>query len=130
MDPLSRRGRGRDSRGGFSGDSFSGRRGREGREGRGGRGGIGGRGDRGGRGGRRGRESRETQEDGGRGGRGHGICRSLQQTGHCRFGAECSYSHDLSDLNVEDTLEQKARADYNSWKRLIKNLPKTNDIRT
>jgi hypothetical protein len=82
---------------------------------------------------------------GGRGGRARGagriLCRNIQQ-GHCRFGAACTFSHDLSNSNghessiqphgrLADTPEQQlAREDYNSWKRLIKTPPKTNDIET
>lgn len=70
-------------------------------------------------------------------------CRNFQQTGHCRFGASCKYSHGLtSDLSnnafrsrtregPEDTPEQQdAKTHYYSWKRLIKIPPRPNDIGT
>lgn len=83
------------------------------------------------RGGKRGRGGRGEQ--GGRGARGRQICRLFQQ-GHCRFGANCSYSHNLPNNageRPEETPEQQqSKADYNSWKRLIKSLPQSNDNRT
>jgi hypothetical protein len=70
-------------------------------------------------------------------------CYSFQQTGHCRFGTKCIYSHDSaigSNNNVlpsatrervEDTPErQRAKDDYYSWRRLIKSPPRPNDIET
>jgi len=70
-------------------------------------------------------------------------CYSFQQTGHCRYGIKCIYSHDstigsnnsvlpsVSRERLEDTPErQKAKDDYYSWKRLIKNPPRPNDIET
>ena len=73
----------------------------------------------------------------GRGSRGSQPCRYFQQ-GTCRFGAKCSYSHDLGSTTPNEkherrgeTAEQlKSKADYNSWKRLIKNPPRANDTRT
>ena len=78
------------------------------------------------------------------GGRGRGKasepCRNLQRTGTCRFGTKCTYSHELlygtrseasgerSGRKAQETPEQQqAKANYNSWKRLIKNRPKAND---
>jgi hypothetical protein len=70
-------------------------------------------------------------------------CHSFQRTRYCRFGAKCNYSHDVaigSNNNVlpsatrekpDDTPEQhKAKADYYSWKRLIKSPPRPNDVET
>jgi hypothetical protein len=73
--------------------------------------------------------------------RGNNICRNFQ-AGHCRFGARCHYAHDITESNEqepsrnaherreEDPEEQKARADYNAWKRFIKTPPTRNDIFT
>lgn len=75
------------------------------------------------------------------GGRGHNVCRSFHE-GHCRFGARCRYSHDLSNSNEqelsnsvrerreEDPEQQQARAEYNAWKRLTKSPPTQNDVWT
>lgn len=116
------RSKGSNSRDGFDGGGFWGRGGSRWGEGRS---------ERGGRGGRGGRAR----------GTGRTLCRNIQQ-GHCRFGEKCTFSHDLSNSNEQeaskqprerlaDTLEQQlAREDYNSWKRLIKTPPKTNDIET
>ena len=83
------------------------------------------------RGGRRAMGSRGEQ--GGRGARGRQICRSFQQ-GHCRSGANCCYSHNLpnnaGDRPEETPEQQQSKADYNSWKRLIKSQPQSNDNRT
>lgn len=83
------------------------------------------------RGGRRGRGGRGEQ--GGRGGRGRQVCHLFQQ-GRCHFSANCSYSHKLPktpDHRPEETPEeQQSRADYSSWKRLIKSIPQSNDNRT
>ena len=71
-------------------------------------------------------------------------CFNMQNTGTCRFGAKCHYSHDMLSLRKENerTLnpsrkkpeetpqQQEAKAHYNSWKRHIKNRPKPNDSRT
>lgn len=85
---------------------------------------------------------------GGRGGESRGSradqpCRNLRQNGHCRFGATCAYSHDIysgstseapskkpRETQEETPKQQRAKEDYNSWKRLIKTPPKTDDIRT
>jgi Zinc finger C-x8-C-x5-C-x3-H type (and similar) len=87
------------------------------------------------RGGRRGGAGRDKID--------HGICRHFQQTGSCRFGLACKFSHDLSpegggerpskerSPRPDQTLEQqRAKADYNSWKRIIKTPPRLNDVRT
>lgn len=78
-----------------------------------------------------------------RGGRADQLCHNFQQTGRCRFGASCAYSHEPSPSSNRDgssttprenparTSEQEqARADYNTWKKLIKTAPKANDIKT
>lgn len=83
---------------------------------------------------------------GGRGGRGNRAsqpCRNMQENGRCRFGDSCAFSHDLSLDSTPDELskrtrqrpeetpqQQRAKEDYRSWRRLIKNPPKTNDNRT
>jgi hypothetical protein len=59
------------------------------------------------------------------------------------FGAACKYSHDFGgsenqhhattkrDRRVEETPEeQHARHNYNSWRRLIRELPVARDLRT
>jgi hypothetical protein len=120
MTSPSTRWQGSNSGGVFDGGSTGGRGGSRWGGGRNGRGGRGGRGAR-----------------GGARGAGRTLCRNIQQ-GHCRFGAACTFSHDLSNSNehearerLADTPEQQlAREDYNSWKRLIKTPPKTNDIET
>jgi hypothetical protein len=99
------------------------------------RGGIGRAGPRGGRAGRGTRGSRRRK--------GGQPCRDFQQTGHCKYADLCTYSHDPPlGLNsgpllaqprerLEETPEQRqAKADYNSWKRLIKKEPTANDTRT
>ena len=78
-----------------------------------------------------------------RGGKMNQPCRNFQNTGTCRFGAKCHFSHDISfnqdnersskpsRKKPEETPEQQqAKAHYNSWKRHIKNAPKPNDSRT
>ena len=87
---------------------------------------------------------RQKESRGGRGGRGGGygrgrgqrICRFFQQ-GNCRHGANCPNLHDQSagsnnpEERPEPTFEQRqAKADYNSWKRLIKSEPQENDLQT
>lgn len=83
------------------------------------------RGDRGGRWGR-----------GGRRGQGQQLCRFFQQ-GTCQRGASCSYSHNSSkdsedpgERPDETPQQQQAKADYISWKRLIKTPPQLNDNKT
>lgn len=77
------------------------------------------------------------------GSKGKRICR-LFRTGNCFYGAECRFSHEITSSSngegpsqqsrqksKEQTPEQqKTRAEYNSWKRLIKNPPRANDIET
>lgn len=71
------------------------------------------------------------------------ICRYFQQTGFCRFGSACNFSHDIlpegggerlskeRPSRAEETpTQQRAKADYNSWKRIIKYPPRLNDERT
>ncbi|KAL8706504.1 MAG: hypothetical protein Q9201_000436 [Fulgogasparrea decipioides] len=78
-----------------------------------------------------------------RGARSDQPCRHWLQTGHCRFGTGCKYSHDVHPSpggaaerskhreSPQDTSEQQeAKENYNSWKRLIKVSPKLNDIKT
>jgi hypothetical protein len=70
------------------------------------------------------------------------MCRYFQQTGLCRFGSTCKFSHDLLLGGVGERLskerpsraeetpaQQLAKADYNSWKRIIKYPPRLNDER-
>jgi hypothetical protein len=70
------------------------------------------------------------------------MCRYFQQTGLCRFGSTCKFSHDLLPGGVGERLskerpsraeetpaQQLAKADYNSWKRIIKYPPRLNDER-
>ena len=71
-------------------------------------------------------------------------CRNLQQTGYCRFGDDCRFSHDLGsssavssrssarshDRSEETPQQQQARDDYNGWRRLINLPPKSNDVTT
>lgn len=80
---------------------------------------------------------------GGNGKSGSGICRNFQQTGHCKFGSRCRFSHDLHPDSAsegssrrprerpKDTPEQlHAKAEYSDWKRLIKSSPRQNDTAT
>jgi hypothetical protein len=90
----------------------------------------------------------DTRNQGGRGrahrggrggGGGNNICRNFR-TGHCSFGVNCRFSHDLfieqePSSPVRDRVEmtperQQARADYNAWKRLLKTPPMRNDTWT
>jgi len=78
------------------------------------------------------------------GGKGGSVCRYFQRTGKCSYGARCRFSHEItsssngegpSQQSRERSKEQRpeqreARAEYNSWKRLIKNSPRANDIET
>ena len=73
---------------------------------------------------------------GGRRGRGQQICHFFQKDS-CRRGASCLYSHDLSrgsnspgERPEETPEQQQAKADYISWKRLIKTAPRPNDLKT
>lgn len=65
-------------------------------------------------------------------------CRFFQ-SGKCTYGTKCSYSHDLSSdgpgeglrQRREETPEQQqAKAEYNTWRRIIKREPRANDIMT
>ncbi|KAI1914222.1 hypothetical protein LOZ65_005668 [Ophidiomyces ophidiicola] len=71
------------------------------------------------------------------------ICRRFQRTGSCYFGLACKFSHHLSlegggERSLKERLprldetheQQQAKADYNSWKRIIKTQPRPNDERT
>ncbi|KAF2176077.1 hypothetical protein K469DRAFT_38444 [Zopfia rhizophila CBS 207.26] len=98
----------------------------------------------------RGFGSRFRRGNGWRGGRGgsgrhrtdQGMCRYFQQTGSCRFGSTCRFSHELSEgggersskerpPRAEETpKQQRAKADYSSWKRIIKTPLLPNDKRT
>lgn len=122
---------------------------RHGRRGRGGR--AGGRGGRAGghptghRGGSDGSYRRGRDTDGSRQSTHHvrGLCRRFHQTGSCLFGDDCQFSHNLSSpvsnnasgtrsakLPEETPEQQLAKAAYNSWKRLIKVPPRSNDTDT
>ena len=94
-------------------------------------------------GGRRGRGNQSTGKRGAAAPSDQRPCHSIQQTGHCRFGINCIYSHEwTSGLShralpsglrerSEDTPEQRdEKANYYSWKRLIKSSPRPNDIGT
>ena len=65
------------------------------------------------------------------------FCRFIEQGENCRYGDNCTYSHDVSNRNKQsgerlaDTPEQqREKEDYNSWKRLIKRPPTPNDTMT
>ncbi|KAH8600108.1 hypothetical protein B0O99DRAFT_503550 [Bisporella sp. PMI_857] len=65
------------------------------------------------------------------------LCRFVEQGGHCRFGDNCSFSHDISRCETqsigrskETPEQQRDRADYNSWRRLVKRMPMPNDTMT
>ena len=105
------------------------------------------RGGRGGGGQSAGRGWRERDSRGDRGNRGvRGsyirpggllICRLIEQGEHCRYGDDCSFSHDISNRSnnpggrlAETQEQQKERKDYNSWKRLVKRPPMPNDTVT
>ena len=61
-------------------------------------------------------------------------CQNFQRTGHCRFGDTCHFSHNegssrqFRERPEETPEQQRAKADYNVWKRLIKSHPRANDI--
>lgn len=84
-----------------------------------------------------------------RGGRGDGEqqkarqpCKNFQQSGQCRFGARCRFSHEqasnadeASSSRIRGTAfdtpaELQAKADYISWKKMLKSPPMPNDIET
>ncbi|OAR02185.1 hypothetical protein LLEC1_04893 [Akanthomyces lecanii] len=67
-------------------------------------------------------------------------CTFFQRTQTCRYGSSCRFSHDISSVASDDprgrnrnfaakeTTEQlQARADYHSWKRVIKQWPSQTD---
>ena len=66
-------------------------------------------------------------------------CRNFQQSGQCRFGAGCRFSHEqvsgaTSSQGHEEALdtpeELQAKEDYNSWRRMLKGPPRSNDTET
>ena len=80
---------------------------------------------------RGGRWSRGNRGDrGGRGATRQQICRFFQQ-GNCRLGANCPYSHNLpnnaGERSEETPEQQQSKAEYSSWRRLIKDPPTAND---
>lgn len=63
------------------------------------------------------------------------MCRFIERGEDCRYGDSCAYSHDIGTIQQDrgtiDTPEQqREREGYNSWKRLIKRPPASNDTRT
>ncbi|KAI9752215.1 MAG: hypothetical protein M4579_005718 [Chaenotheca gracillima] len=67
----------------------------------------------------------------------------MQQTGRCRYGESCVYSHETGSNFYGERSSKKARErpeptfeqqlvkdEYNSWKRLLKTLPRPNDVTT
>lgn len=65
------------------------------------------------------------------------LCRFIEHGKKCPYGDKCTYSHDISNSSKEQTkefsnsqTERKERENYNSWKKIIKNPPITNDITT
>lgn len=68
---------------------------------------------------------------------GRNACYFFRNTGTCKFGSRCKFSHDSSSNrqigrhqapNVEETIEQQqSRADYNAWRRFIRHPPSHND---
>lgn len=87
--------------------------------------------------GRGGHASRGTRGRGGNIQRGGSrLCQFIEQGEHCKYGDKCTFSHDTSITNRQsntrtaDTPEQQQeREDYNSWKRLVKRSPVSNDNR-
>jgi hypothetical protein len=85
----------------------------------------------------------DTRDQGGRGrtrreDSGNNICLSFR-SGNRHFGADCKFSHDPTNFNEQepsnpvrerkeaDPEQEKAKADYNAWKRFIRSPPKPND---
>ena len=66
----------------------------------------------------------------------NGICRFFQRNGHCKFGENCKFSHDIvperekKPREEEPPTQLQARDDYNYWKRFLKSPPRLNDNRT
>ncbi|EEQ35140.1 Ab1-133 [Microsporum canis CBS 113480] len=65
------------------------------------------------------------------------LCRFIEHGKKCPYGDKCTYSHDISNSSKEQTKEnsdsptgRRERENYNSWKKIIKNPPITNDIAT
>ena len=86
---------------------------------------------------------RGTERGAGKHSKDLGTCRYFQRNDSCKFGSACKFSHDLSpkgsvehstkerSSRATDTPEQQqAKADYNSWRRIIKTLPLSGDNRT
>lgn len=65
-----------------------------------------------------------------------GACRFYQQSGSCKFGEMCRFSHDITSRRErkpreeETPTQQQARGEYNYWKRFLKSPPRLNDEKT
>jgi len=63
------------------------------------------------------------------------VCRHWKK-GICQFGVRCNFSHDpplshrARERPEDSPEEEQAKADYHSWKRLIKVSPRPNDVTT
>ncbi|KAF2450310.1 NFX1-type zinc finger-containing protein 1 [Karstenula rhodostoma CBS 690.94] len=66
----------------------------------------------------------------------HGVCRFYQESGSCKFGDRCRFSHDITPgrekkpKEEETPTQQQARGEYNYWKRALKSPPRPNDEKT